>query len=247
MTTTYYKAVRPDGTSFHDPSFRWVPKSGPIPDDGLLVSHPLDLDRRSAAGYLSVSTVPTDCTGMEWPCQLLALTPVRGRKVVTPEPYSLPNKRGASAWLVVDRLDPHLALGPQGPEVAAIIERAGWLTQEEAARLGAARDAAWDAAWGAARIAARDAAWDAAWGAAWNAARGAAWNAAGDTAWYAAWDAARGAARDAAGDAAWNAAWYAARYAARDAAIATVARDLISPADYQTLAGPWLSVIGETR
>ena len=211
MTTTYYKAVRPDGTSFHDPSFRWVPESGPIPDDGLLVSHPRHLDRRSAAGYLSVSTVPTDCTGMEWPCQLLALTPVRGRKVVTPEPYSLPNKRGASAWLVVGGLDPHLALGPQGPEVAAIIDRAGRLTQEEAARLGAARGAARYAARGAAR------------------------------------DAARSAAQDAARDAALGAARGASRIAARDAAIATVVRDLISPADYQTLAGPWLSVTGETR
>ena len=215
MTTTYYKAVRPDGTSFHDPSFRWVPESGPIPDDGLLVSHPGYLDRRSAAGYLSVSTVPTDCTGMEWPCRLLALTPVRGRKVVTPEPDSLPSKRAASAWLVVDRLDPHLALGPQGPEVAAIIERAGRLTQEEAARLVSA------------------------------------WNAVGDAAWYAsqsaAWDAARGAARIAARYAARDASRYAARGAARDAAIATVVRDLISPDVYQTLAGPWLSVIGETR
>ncbi len=201
--TTYYKAVRPDGTSFHDPTFRWVPESGPIPDDGLLVSHPRHLDRRSAAGYLSVSTVPTDCAGMEWPCQLLALTPVRGRKVVTPEPDSLPSKRAASAWRVVGGLDPHLALGPQGPEVAAIIERAGRLTQEEAALLGAAR------------IAARDAA--------------------------------RYAARDAPRDAAWNAARDAARYAARDAASATVVRDLISPDVYQTLAGPWLSVIGETR
>ena len=158
MTTTYYKAVRPDGTSFHDPSFRWVPESGPIPDDGLLVSHPRHLDRRSAAGYLSVSTVPTDCAGMEWPCQLLALTPVRGRKVVTPEPDSLPSKRAASAWRVVGGLDPHLALGPQGPEVAAIIARAGRLTQEEAALL--------DAVWYEALNAARNAAWDAAWGAA---------------------------------------------------------------------------------
>ena len=221
--TTYYKAVRPDGTSFHDPSFRWVPESGPIPDDGLLVSHPRYLDRRSAAGYLSVSTVPTDCTGMEWPCQLLALTPVRGRKVVTPEPDSLPNKRGASAWLVVDRLDPHLALGPQGPEVAAIIDRAGRLTQEEAARLVSA----WNAVGDAAR----------------NAARGAARDAARDAARYAALNAARYAARYAAGDAAQSAAWE----AVWNAASATVVRDLISPDVWQTLAGPWLSVIGETR
>ncbi len=218
--TTYYKAVRPDGTSFHDPSFRWVPESGPIPDDGLLVSHPRYLDRRSAAGYLSVSTVPTDCTGMEWPCQLLALTPVRGRKVVTPEPDSLPNKRGASAWLVVDRLDPHLALGPQGPEVAAIIERAGRLTQEEAARLVSA--------WNAVGDAARDAARDASQSAARGAARGPA----------------RGAARDAARYASRDAAWYASQSAAWDAASATVVRDLISPDVWQTLAGPWLSVTG---
>lgn len=30
---TYYKAVRPDGTSFHDRSFRWLPESGPVDDD----------------------------------------------------------------------------------------------------------------------------------------------------------------------------------------------------------------------
>ena len=218
--TTYYKAVRPDGTSFHDPTFRWVPESGPIPDDGLLVSHPRHLDRRSAAGYLSVSTVPTDCTGMEWPCRLLEVVAVPRRKVVTPEPYSLPNKRGASAWLVVDRLDPHLALGPQGPEVAAIIERAGRLTQEEAARLVSAWNAVGDAARNAARGAARDAARGAARNAALNAARYAARYAAGGAAWYAAWEAV------------WN------------AASATVVRDLISPDVWQTLAGPWLSVTG---
>ncbi len=220
MTTTYYKAVRPDGTSFHDPSFRWVPESGPIPDDGLLVSHPGYLDRRSAAGYLSVSTVPTDCTGMEWPCRLLEVVAVPRRKVVTPEPDSLPNKRGASAWLVVDRLDPHLALGPQGPEVAAIIERAGRLTQEEAARLVSA--------WNAVGDAARDAARDASQSAARGAARGPA----------------RGAARDAARYASRDAAWYASQSAAWDAASATVVRDLISPDVWQTLAGPWLSVTG---
>jgi len=225
--TTYYKAVRPDGTSFHDPSFRWVPESGPIPDDGLLVSHPRHLDRRSAAGYLSVSTVPTDCTGMEWPCRLLEVVAVPRRKVITPEPDSLPNKRGASAWLVVDRLDPHLALGPQGPEVAAIIERAGRLTQEEAARLVSAWNAVGDAARGAVR------------GAVWGAARYAARGAARIAVRGAVWDAARYAAGDAA--------WYASQSAAWDAATATVVRDLISPADYQTLAGPWLSVIWETR
>ena len=32
--TTYYKAIRPDGTSFHDPAFRWVPK-GWTPDKAM--------------------------------------------------------------------------------------------------------------------------------------------------------------------------------------------------------------------
>lgn len=35
--TIYYKAVRPDGTSFHDSTFRWLPPAGePLPDKGLL-------------------------------------------------------------------------------------------------------------------------------------------------------------------------------------------------------------------
>lgn len=207
--TTYYKVVRPDGRSFYDPTFRWVPESGgPIPDGGLLVSHPRHLDQRSAAGYLSVSTVPTDCTGMRWPCRLLEVVAVPRRKVITPEPERMPSKRAASAWLVIRELDPHLALGPQGREVAAIIDRAGRLTQEEAALLDAARSAS------AAEYSARLAAWDATEYAARN------------TAWSAAWSAA---------------------FAVWGAATATVVRDLISPADYQTLAGPWLSVIGETR
>ena len=38
--TTYFKAVRPDGGSFHDPGFRWLPEDGVIPDGGWLVEHP---------------------------------------------------------------------------------------------------------------------------------------------------------------------------------------------------------------
>ena len=73
-------------------------------------------------------------------------------------------------------------------------------------------------------VAARDAARDAAWGAARDAARDAAW----DAAWGAAWGAARGAAR----------------YAARDAAMVLVVRDLINADHYNTLTGPWRTVVG---
>ena len=61
-------------------------------------------------------------------------------------------------------------------------------------------------------------------------------------------DAARDAALDAARDAALVAALgsrHAAWVAARHAAVATVVRDLITDEQYRTLAGPWISVMGE--
>ena len=172
MTVTFFKAVRPDGGSFHDPTFRWLPEDGVIPEGGWLVEHPEPAGRigkssgASASDYLSVATVPTDCTGFRWPCRLLEVEPV-GRACLDTFHDS---KRRVRAARVLRELDPHLALGPQGEQVAALIERAGRLTSDEKRRLaaawGAARDAAWAAAWAAAR--------DAAWGAAWNAARDAA-------------------------------------------------------------------------
>ena len=184
MTVTFFKAVRPDGGSFHDPTFRWLPEDGVIPEGGWLVEHPEPAGRigkssgASASDYLSVATVPTDCTGFRWPCRLLEVEPV-GRACLD---IVYDSKRRVRAARVLRELDPHLALGPQGDQVAALIERAGRLTPDEKRRLVAA----WDAAWGAARGAARAAAWAAAWDAAW------------DAAWGAALDAARDAVRDAA-------------------------------------------------
>ena len=180
--TTYYKAIRPDGTSFHDPSFRWVPESGTV--EGIVVTHPHPHDR-GPSGWLSVATVPTDCTGMRWPCRLLELTSVEGRPVTAPL-KDLPNKRAASAWLVMRELPATDALGPQGAEVAAILDRVSRLTGDEARRLAAARNAARDAA--------GSSAWSAARAAAWGAVRAAARDAAGSSAWSAARDAARAAA-----------------------------------------------------
>jgi len=172
--TTYYKAVSLDGTSFHDPAFRWVPESGPV--EGHEVLHRLAkttqyvLPWSGADQYLSVSVEPADCTGMSWPLRLLEVEPVDGFPVETPRQTTLPNKRAAMAWRVVREVDATQALGPQGREVAALIERARSLTTEERDKLAASRDdpwavaqtAAWDAAWGAARAAAWDAAWVAA-------------------------------------------------------------------------------------
>ena len=176
--TTYYKAVRPDGTDFHSGTVQWA-TPGRNRTRPRTVKHPTAKQIGStASGYLSVSTIPTECTGMQWPCRLLTVEPVEGHEVTTPEPDTLPHKRASAAWRVTGEVDAHAALGPQSAQVVALIARAATITEDEAWRLRAAR--------GAVSYAARCAALHAAWGAA----RAAAWDAA--------WDAARGAARDAA-------------------------------------------------
>ena len=221
--TTYYKAVRPGGTDFRTGTVRWLPPVGdPMPGGGMVVTHPTSRKRTDggADGYLSVATVATECTGMRWPCRLAVVEPTRAA-VWTPDPGTLPSKRASWQWRVVAEIDAHQALGPQGPEVVAIIDRARTLTTDELRQLDAARGAAWDAAWGAA------------WGAAWDAARDATWGAVRDAVRDAVWDAAR--------DAAWDAAWG----AARDAALATLVRDLITPKQHDLLMAPWRTVIGD--
>jgi hypothetical protein len=249
--TTYFKAARPNGRDFHSDTVQWAPENTKA-RKGRVVNHPNATEVGvDASEYLSASTVPTDCTGMVWPCRLLEVEPVG--EVTTPQADELPNKRAGVAFRVVRELDPALALGPQAPHLVELIERAARLTTADADRLHAARDAARDAAWNAAW----NAAWYAARDAAWYAAREAAWDAARDAARYAAWNAAWDAARDAARYAAWNAARYAARYAARDAARyaardaagALAVRDIIgqngfTQEHYDILAGPWRTAIG---
>lgn len=170
--TTYYKAVRPDGTDFYSGTVRWIPEDVAIPAEGWLVVHPTAKTIGPAADeYLSVSTVPTDCTGMEWPCRLLAVEAVGD--VSTPN-LRQHNKRAAVAWRVRDELSAHEALGPQGAEVAAILDRMTRLTPSEvrvlSAAFPAAREAGRYAAWYSTRKAALNAARFAAWFAASNAA-----------------------------------------------------------------------------
>ena len=165
MTETYFKAVRMDGTDFHTGIVRWLPPVGePLPEGGLIVRHPTATTPSfgdDAADYLSVSTEPANCTSMQWPCRLARLE-ATDAAVWTPDATALPDKRAAVVWLVTAEVDAWQALGPQGREVAAIIDRARMLTADELRQ--------WVAAWGAARDAARDAAWDAARGAARGAA-----------------------------------------------------------------------------
>lgn len=211
---TYFKAIRPDGASFHDPSFMWATEVGGVtthPSVGVNV----DVVNYGASGYLSVSTTATDCTGMRWPCRLLEVEPVG--EVFTPDPAGLPNKRAGLVFRTVRELPAHEVFGPSGEYVVALIERCSRLTPEEAERFYAVRrEAAWDAAW--------DAVLDAAWDAAWDAAL--------DAAWYAA----RDAARDATRDATWNATW---ALVVRD-----LIGDTFTQAHYDTLTMPWRTTIG---
>ena len=182
MTETYYKAIRPDGTDWLTGKLRWLPEDGIIPEGGWLVEHPNPgpVGGGNAVGRLSVATAPTECTGMAWPTRLLRVEPVG--EVWTPGPYGLPNKCAAHAWRVVEERPAHEALGPQGREVAALIETARGLTPDQldainaarVAALNSARDAAWYAALSAAQDAARKAALSAALNAAWDAAMSAA-------------------------------------------------------------------------
>ena len=159
--TTYYKAVRPDGMDFFSGKVRWLPPVGePLPEGGLIVRHPTATTPSfgdDAADYLSASTEPANCTSMQWPCRLALLEAV-DVAVWTPNATALPDKRAAVAWLVTAEVDAWQALGPQGREVAAIIDRVRMLTTDELRQLAAA----WAAAWVAARVAVRNAALDAA-------------------------------------------------------------------------------------
>ncbi len=174
MIRVYFKATRPDGTDFRTGTVNYLAALA----SGETIRHPCaesGMIANRADTYLSVSVVATDCTGMAWPCRLFRVEPVGE---ILDNLTASPNKRACSALKVAEELPAHTALGPQGAEVAALIERCRTLTGQELKRLAAAWNAAWTTAW----VAARDAAWDAA--------RAAALNAAWTTAWVAARDAA---------------------------------------------------------
>jgi hypothetical protein len=169
--TVYYKATRPDGTDFRTGTVRYKV--------GETVQHPTtsrfgQMRPNDPSSYLSVSVEPGEVLiGGKWPCRVFRVEPV-GRTVKRTDGM-YPHKRGCRALRVAEELPSHVALGPNGAAVAALIDRAGRLTVDEARRLAAAGAAARDAAWAAAGAAARDAAWaaarDAARDAAWAAAR----------------------------------------------------------------------------
>ena len=149
---SYYKSVRLNGTDFYAGKTQWAPPEGH--EAPWIVYHPSgcqEVPSTHPRDFLSVATVPTDCSGMAWPCRLLQVRPVEGHPVATPGRKKFPNRVVATAWEVVAELDPRLALGPQADQLLALFDTAERLTGDKLRELAAARDAAWYAAWYAAR------------------------------------------------------------------------------------------------
>ena len=158
----YYKAVRYDYGSFHDPEFKY----GPV---GTVVKHPNYRRGDDASCYLSVSAAPADCTGFSWrvdgqDSRLLVVEPIG--EVYAPL-IMFPNKRAVGSLRVVGELPISDAFGPNGVAVVRYLLGLGLggLRPDASASV-----AAWDAARATASIAARGAAGGAAWAAAWGAA-----------------------------------------------------------------------------
>ena len=219
--TVFYKATRPDGTDFYTGLVDYaaaLASGEPLPELPGDVAFP-------GPGWYHLATVPTECVGMRWPCRLFEVEPVGDVMMDSAHPHKI----GARSVRVLREIEAHRVFGPQGEQVAALIERCRVLSGVEVDRLAVA--------WNATRGATRNR--DAAWAAAWDATRAAAWVAARDAA--ARHAATRHAVRDAV---------RAATRAAGDAAGALLCRDLIGQAPgwdqdaYDLLTGPWRQVIG---
>ena len=137
--SSYYKATRPDGTDFYTGTVDY----GAALASGDTIRLDSDETEFPGPGWLHLATVPTECDGMTWPCRLFEVEPVgefhRGE--------GHPHKIGCREVRVLRELPAHEAFGPQGEQVAALIERARCLTAAEIKRLHAAWYAAGDAAW----------------------------------------------------------------------------------------------------
>lgn len=145
--STYFKAVRPDGTDFRTGTIDYAAALGGEPVTLPEVPEP----ECCTSNVLHASTVPAETlVGGSWPCRLFEVT---GTPVAEEG-----HKRGFFSLTVVREVDAHQALGPHGEQVAALIGRAGKLTVGEDEKLDAALAFAWDGFWDGAQYAALDAA-----------------------------------------------------------------------------------------
>lgn len=214
--TIYYKATRPDGTDFWTGKLDYAAALGDAPITLPTVDNP----KCCTDTVLHAATVPTETlSGGWWPCRLFL---VEGEPVAQVE-----HKLGLFSLRVVEEIDPHLALGPNGVQVARVIETARTLTTDQARAIGDKQYAELNGAH-------------------------ATLNGIVDTTWYVAQEYARYVAQGHARIAAWyvtsdvseNINQYDIWNAFKGAVRAAVVRDLISDEHYQVLAGSWESVFG---
>ena len=137
--TTYFKATRPDGTDFYSGKISYLKAL----ENDTLVLHPLPLrpGATQAMGYLSVATVPTDCTGFTWPARLFEVE--APGDVWTPHSGDLPNKRATTQIRVLRELPAYMLFGPQGEQCVAIIDATAELDDETKTALREARTDEW--------------------------------------------------------------------------------------------------------
>ena len=153
----FYKSTRPDGRDFYTGT---VDYAAALTSGEPIIAPPCDNHDFPGPKWLHLATVPTQCVGMSWPCRLFEVEPADDLGGDRPRHE---HKVGATSVRVLAEVDAHVALGPQGVQVAALIARCATLTADDVRRLDATRDGA------------RDTAWDAAWVGAWVGARGTAW------------------------------------------------------------------------
>src|SRR4051812_25897579 len=119
MTETYFKAITPEGLDFHTRAVDYGSAVKARSKAGKTVSHVRPkVGSENALHYISVATVPTDCTGFSWPARLLEVEAVG--EVWTPHPSNMPNKRGVEAFRVIRELPASQLFGAEGEHIVKI-------------------------------------------------------------------------------------------------------------------------------
>jgi hypothetical protein len=123
--TTYYKATRPDGKDFRTGT---VDYAAALLSGEVVRHHRPRMIPGEASTYLSIATEPVGTmSGGAWPCRLFEVEPV-GEVLPSSE---LRYKRAVSVLRMVKEIEPHRVFGPQGDQVAGLIERSARLTRRE--------------------------------------------------------------------------------------------------------------------
>ena len=127
--TIYFKSTRTDGTDFYTGSVDYaaaLTSGEPLPELPGDVQFP-------GPGWYHLATVPTECVGMSWPCRLFEVEPVGDVFMDNAHP----RKIGSRSVRVLREIEAHHVFGPQGEQVAALIERCRTLSVAGLDRLAA--------------------------------------------------------------------------------------------------------------